>query len=55
MRAALGHHLRQQLRVFQHGAGAQMVAVEGLTLAVELEQRLLQAFQEAFSRIFALE
>lgn len=25
-----------------------MVAVEGLTLAVELEQRLLQAFQEAF-------
>ena len=47
VRAALGHHLRQQLGIFQHRAGAQMVAVEGLTLAVELEQRLLQAFQEA--------
>ena len=45
--AALRHQFRQDLRILQHGAGPQVVAVEGLSLAVELEQRLLQALQEA--------
>lgn len=31
--AAFGHQLRQHVGIFQHGAGAQMVAVEGLALA----------------------
>lgn len=40
-------HLTQQLGVFEHRAGAQVVVVEGLALVVLLEQRLLQALQQA--------
>ena len=47
VRAALGDHFRQKLRVFRHRAGAKMVAVEGLTGAVEPEKRLLKTFKEA--------
>ena len=47
VRAGLRHHPGQQLGVFQHGTGAQVVAVKGLPLPVQPEQRLLQALQEA--------
>ena len=40
-------HLAQQFGVFQHRAGTQMVVVEGLALVIFLEQRLLQALQQA--------
>ena len=40
-------HLTQQLGVFKHRAGAQVVVVEGLALVVFLEQRLLQALEQA--------
>ena len=40
-------HLTQQLGVLEHRAGAQVVVVEGLALVVLLEQRLLQALQQA--------
>lgn len=41
----LVHHLFQQLRVFQHRAGTQMVLVEGLAVVVSHEQRAVQNFQ----------
>lgn len=41
----LVHHLFQQLGVFQHRAGTQMVLVEGLTVVVSHEQRAVQNFQ----------
>ena len=47
MGAAALDHFGQKLGVFQHGAGPQVVAVKGLTLAVFQKQRLLQALQEA--------
>ena len=45
--AAALDHLAQQLGVLEHRAGAQVVVVEGLALVVLLEQRLLQALQQA--------
>ena len=45
--AGLVDHLAQQLGVFQHGAGAQMVLVEGLAVVVSHEQRALQDLQNA--------
>ena len=47
MGAGLVHHLFQQFGVFQHGAGAQMVFVEGLAVVVGHEQRTLQDLQDA--------
>ena len=41
----LVHHLFQQLGVFQHRAGTQMVLVEGLTVVVSHEQRAVQNLQ----------
>ena len=41
------YHLTQQLRIFQHRTGAQVILVEGLALVIFPEQRLLQAFQKA--------
>ena len=41
----LVHHLFQQLGVFQHRAGTQMVLVEGLAVVVSHEQRAVQNFQ----------
>ena len=40
----LVHHLFQQLGVFQHRAGTQMVLVKGLTVVVSHEQRAVQNF-----------
>ena len=36
--AAFFHHFAQHLRIFQHGAGAQMVAVKGLFPVISHEQ-----------------
>ena len=47
MGAAAFDHLAQQLGVFQHRAGTQMVVVERLALVIFLEQGLLQALQQA--------
>ena len=47
VRTAALDHLTQQLRVFKHRAGAQVVVVEGLALVVFLEQGLLQALEQA--------
>ena len=47
MRAGARDHLGQQLRVFEHRAGAQVVVVERLALAVLLKKRLLETFEEA--------
>ena len=46
VRAGARDHLGKQLRVFEHRAGTQVVTVEGLTLAVFEEERLLQALEE---------
>ena len=46
MRAGFCHHFGQKLRVFEHRTWAQVVFVERLPLAIELEQRLLQALQK---------
>ena len=43
----LVHHFFQQLGVFQHRAGAQMVLVEGLTVVVSHEQRAAEDLQNA--------
>ena len=39
--------LRKDIRILQHGAGLQQVVVPGPVLAICLEQRLLQALQQA--------
>ena len=46
--AGLRNHLAQQLRVFQHGARAQVVLVERLTIVVRHEERRLQDFEQCF-------
>lgn len=46
-RAALFDHGGEELRVLEHRARAQMVRVERLLVLIFLEQRLLQAFEEA--------
>ena len=46
--ADLRNHLAQQLRVFQHGARAQVVLVERLTIVVRHEERRLQDFEQCF-------
>lgn len=45
----LCNHLAQQLRVFQHGARAQVVLVERLAIVVRHEERRLQDFEQCFS------
>ena len=44
--AGLVNHLAQQLGVFQHGAGTQVVLIEGLAVVVGHEQRALQDLQD---------
>ena len=46
--ADLRNHLAQQLRVFQHGARAQVVLVERLAVVVRHEERRLQDFEQCF-------
>ena len=46
--ADLRNHLAQQLRVFQHGARAQVVLVERLAIVVRHEERRLQGFEQCF-------
>ena len=46
--AGLRNHLAQQLRVFQHGARAQVVLVERLAVVVRHEERRLQDFEQCF-------
>ena len=46
--AGLRNHLAQQLRVFQHGARAQVVLVERLAIVVRHEERRLQDFEQCF-------
>ena len=46
--AGLRNHLAQQLRVFQHGARAQVVLVERLAIVVRHEERRLQDFGQCF-------
>ncbi len=46
VRAGLLHHLLQKLRVLQHRAGAQMVAVERLALVIGHKQRALQHLED---------
>lgn len=46
--ADLRNHLAQQLRVFQHGARAQVVLVERLAIVVRHEERRLQDFEQCF-------
>lgn len=46
--AGLRNHLAQQLRVFRHGARAQMVLVERLSIVVRHEERRLQDFEQCF-------
>lgn len=46
--ADLRNHLAQQLRVFRHGARAQVVLVERLTIVVRHEERRLQDFEQCF-------
>lgn len=46
--AGLRNHLAQQLRVFQHGARAQVVLVERLAIVVRHEERRLQNFEQCF-------
>ena len=47
MRTAARDHLGQIFGIFQHRAGAQVVVVERLALAVLLKKRLLETFEEA--------
>ena len=47
MRAGLLHQPLQYLRILQHGAGPQMIFIEGLVVVIRHEQRLLQAVQKA--------
>ena len=44
--AAFFHHFAQHLRIFQHGAGAQMVAVKGLFPVISHEQGAFEHFQQ---------
>ena len=44
----LRNHLAQQLRVFRHGARAQVVFVERLAIVVRHEERRLQDFEQCF-------
>lgn len=46
--AGLRNHLAQQLRVFQHGARAQVVLVERLAIVVRHKERRLQDFEQCF-------
>ena len=46
--ADLRNHLAQQLRVFQHGARAQVVLVERSAIVVRHEERRLQDFEQCF-------
>ena len=46
--ADLRNHLAQQLRVFQHGARAQVVLVERLAIVVRHKERRLQDFEQCF-------
>ena len=46
--ADLRNHLAQQLRVFQHGARAQVVLVERPAIVVRHEERRLQDFERCF-------
>ena len=46
--ADLRNHLAQQLRVFQHGARAQVVLVEQLAIVVRHKERRLQDFEQCF-------
>ena len=46
--AGLRNHLAQQLRVFQHGARAQVVLVERPAIVVRHEERRLQDFERCF-------
>ena len=46
--AGLRNHLAQQLRVFQHGARAQVVLVERPAIVVRHEERRLQDFEQCF-------
>lgn len=46
--ADLRNHLAQQLRVFQHGARAQVVLVERLAIVVRHDERRLQDFEQCF-------
>ena len=46
--AGLRNHLAQQLRVFQHGARAQVVLVERPAIVVRYEERRLQGFEQCF-------
>ncbi len=46
--AGLRNHLAQQLRVFQHGARAQVVLIERLAIVVRHEERRLQDFEQCF-------
>lgn len=46
--ADLRNHLAQQLRVFQHGARAQVVLVERPAIVVRYEERRLQGFEQCF-------
>ena len=46
--ADLRNHLAQQLRVFQHGARAQVVLVERPAIVVRHEERRLQDFEQCF-------
>lgn len=48
MCADLRNHLAQQIRVFQHGARAQVVLVERLAIVVRHEERRLQDFEQCF-------
>ena len=46
--SGFSHHFGQEFRVFQHRAGAKMVAVERLSLSVGFEKRLLETLNKRF-------
>lgn len=46
--AGLRNHLAQQLRVFQHGARAQVVLVERPAIVVRHKERRMQDFEQCF-------
>ena len=52
---SLFHHLPQLLRVLQHGAGAQMVLIEGLAVMIGHEHGRAQTLQQRFSRMLESE
>lgn len=48
MGACLLDHLPQALRILKHGAGPQMIAVEGLAFMILFKERALQDLKDGF-------